>query len=109
MSEVNLAKQEKSIEEKEINAMSGWLGLFLGILFILAFPAGIVLTVVLEIVWPVFVAIVLLIAGILLLCGLKIVNPNESIVFVLFGNYYGTLKKPGFYFVNPFVTAINPT
>ena len=47
MSEVNLAKQEKSIEEKEINAMSGWLGLFLGILFILAFPAGIVLTVVL--------------------------------------------------------------
>ena len=44
-----------------------------------------------------------------MLCGLKIVNPNESIVFVLFGNYYGTLKKPGFYFVNPFVTAINPT
>lgn len=109
MSEVNLGKQEKSIEEKEINAMSGWIGLFLGILFILAFPAGIVLTVSLEVVWFVFVAIILLIVGILLLCGLKIVNPNESMVFVLFGNYYGTLKKPGFYFVNPFVTAINPT
>ena len=23
--------------------------------------------------------------------------------------YYGTLKKPGFFFVNPFVSAINPT
>ncbi|MDY2735183.1 MAG: SPFH domain-containing protein, partial [Intestinibacter sp.] len=91
MSEVNLAKQEKSIEEKEINAMSGWLGLFLGILFILAFPAGIVLSVVFGMIWPIFVVIVLLIVGILLLCGLKIVNPNESIVFVLFGNYYGTL------------------
>ena len=109
MSEVNLGKQQDSIQEKEINAMSGWLGLFLGILFILAFPAGIVLSVVFEMIWTIFVSIVLLIVGIFMLCGLKIVNPNESIVFVLFGNYYGTLKKPGFYFVNPFVTAINPT
>ena len=42
-------------------------------------------------------------------CGLKILNHNESVLFVLFGKYYGTLKKPGFFFVNPFVSAINPT
>lgn len=109
MSEINFAKDQISIQEKEINAMSGWIGLFVAILCILAFPLGIFLTVAYGMIWSCIVAVALLIIGILLLCGLKIVNPNESIVFVLFGKYYGTLKKPGFYFVNPFVSAINPT
>lgn len=109
MSEINFAKDQISIQEKEINAMSGWIGLFVAILCILAFPLGIFLTVAYGMIWSCIVAVALLIIGILLLCGLKIVNPNESIVFVLFGKYYGTLKKPGFYFVNPFVGAINPT
>lgn len=44
-----------------------------------------------------------------ILCGgLKNINPNEALVFTLFGRYYGTLKEPGYYFVNPFCTAINP-
>jgi regulator of protease activity HflC (stomatin/prohibitin superfamily) len=30
------------------------------------------------------------------------VNPNESAVLVLFGNYSGTIKKNGFYWINPF-------
>lgn len=34
--------------------------------------------------------------------GLQIVNPNESCVLVLFGKYTGTLKKNGFYWINPF-------
>ena len=109
MSEVNFEKEQLSIEEKELNAMSGWVGLLLGILFIVVFPVGIFLTAYFEMVSPIIISIVLLIVGIFLLCGLKIVNPNEAIVFVLFGKYYGTLKKPGFYLVNPFVTAINPT
>lgn len=110
MSEVNLNKQSDYIEEKEINAMSGWLGLLIAVvLFILAFPVGTFLSILFETFWIIPIVIVLLIAGILMLCGLKIINPNESMVFVLFGNYYGTIKKQGFYFVNPFVTAINPT
>lgn len=36
--------------------------------------------------------------------GLQIVNPNESCVLVLFGKYSGTLKKNGFYWINPFFT-----
>ena len=40
--------------------------------------------------------------------GLKILRPNEALVLTLFGKYYGTLRKEGFYFVNPFVTALNP-
>ena len=34
--------------------------------------------------------------------GLIVVNPNESFVMVLFGEYKGTVKGNGFFFVNPF-------
>ena len=44
----------------------------------------------------------------ILLCGLKVLHPQESLVLTLFGKYIGTLKGEGFYFVNPFVTAFNP-
>lgn len=40
--------------------------------------------------------------------GLKVVNPQEALVLTLFGRYVGTLKDPGFYFVHPFCTAVNP-
>ena len=40
--------------------------------------------------------------------GFKVLNPNEALVLTLFGRYYGTLKQPGFYYVNPFCTAVNP-
>jgi len=41
-------------------------------------------------------------------CGLKILRPNEAYVLTLFGKYYGTLWGPGFFFVNPFASALNP-
>lgn len=57
----------------------------------------------------------LLIAGLVLvvlatiLCGgLKVLKPQEALVLTLFGNYVGTLKEAGFYFVNPFCTGVNP-
>jgi len=40
--------------------------------------------------------------GILTLIGLVVVNPNQSRVLTLFGEYVGTLKDAGFYWVNPF-------
>ena len=45
----------------------------------------------------------------ILLCGLRTLRPNEAYVLTLFGDYYGTLYGPGFFFINPFATAINPT
>lgn len=44
----------------------------------------------------------------LLFMGLKVVGPNEALVLTLFGKYYGTLKSEGFFYVNPFVVAVNP-
>ena len=42
------------------------------------------------------------------LAGLKVLKPQEALVLTLFGEYYGTLKGEGFYFVNPLCTAVNP-
>ena len=51
---------------------------------------------------------VVLFIGWLPLCGLRVLKPQEALVLTLFGKYIGTLKGEGFYFVNPFCTAINP-
>lgn len=44
----------------------------------------------------------LLIADVFCWAGLLVVNPNQSAVLVLFGKYSGTIKKNGFYWINPF-------
>ena len=46
--------------------------------------------------------------GWILLCGLRVLKPQEALVLTLFGKYVGTIKEDGFYFVNPFCTSINP-
>lgn len=40
--------------------------------------------------------------------GLRSVRPNEALVLTLFGKYYGTIVKPGYFFVNPFARYNNP-
>ncbi|HVJ83620.1 MAG TPA: SPFH domain-containing protein [Planctomycetia bacterium] len=37
--------------------------------------------------------------------GCKVVQPNLSRALVFFGNYEGTIKEPGFYWVNPFYST----
>ncbi len=46
--------------------------------------------------------------GWILFCGLKVLKPQEALVLTLFGNYVGSLKEPGFYFVNPLCSGVNP-
>ncbi|MCM1171236.1 MAG: SPFH domain-containing protein [Clostridium sp.] len=41
--------------------------------------------------------------------GLKVVHPNEAAVYTFFGRYYGTIKKAGYYFINPFASIYNPS
>ncbi|SHH02590.1 SPFH domain / Band 7 family protein [Butyrivibrio fibrisolvens DSM 3071] len=40
--------------------------------------------------------------------GLKVLKPGEALVLTLFGKYIGTLNSDGFFYVNPFCTAVNP-
>src|SRR5215510_1139102 len=42
------------------------------------------------------------IVGLILLGGLAVLQPNESLVCLLFGSYVGTEHRPGFWWVNPF-------
>src|SRR5215831_18037290 len=42
------------------------------------------------------------VAAVVLLSGLIVLQPNESLVCLLFGSYVGTEHRPGFWWVNPF-------
>ena len=89
------------LQEKEIKPINGWLMcvvLFAVLLFSLAAlvnearnerPGGAVL-------WALAI-----VADGFCFGGFVVVNPNEAKVVVLFGNYQGTIKVPGFRWVNP--------
>lgn len=83
--------------EKVFSAASGFMMLFLEIILLGVGIAGLIY---LHNLW--FLALVVI--GIFMLIGLVIVNPNESMVLVLFGAYKGTIKENGFFWVNPFYT-----
>ena len=51
---------------------------------------------------------VLFILSFIPLAGLKVLRPQEALVLTLFGKYAGTIKGEGFYYVNPFCSAVNP-
>ena len=55
-------------------------------------------------IWLVIAAAVVLLLALALMPGFLVVNPNESSVLVLFGEYKGTVKANGFFWVNPFYT-----
>lgn len=55
-----------------------------------------------------FGGILVIVLACVLCGGFKVLNPNEALVLTLFGKYYGTLKKDGFYWTNPFCAGINP-
>jgi regulator of protease activity HflC (stomatin/prohibitin superfamily) len=102
------------MSEKELKARSGMPVLIIGII---AYAAAIGLVIfgatLLENeknigALPLVIGIIYLILGILPFMGLKVIKPEEALVLTLFGKYTGTLKKPGFYFVNPFCVAVNP-
>lgn len=46
--------------------------------------------------------IVLIGFSVLLIPGFFFINPNSSVILVLFGDYKGTVKSNGFHWVNPF-------
>lgn len=58
---------------------------------------------------PLFIpTLILLFVSWILFLGFKVLKPQEALVLTLFGEYIGTIREPGFYFVNPFCVAVNP-
>ena len=101
------------MKEKVLNnKKNGMLMLFL---FIALYAAAVVLCVFVAIMVDhegnpllLVVSIIWLSAGWLPFLGLKVLKPQEALVLTLFGKYVGTIKDSGFYYVNPFCTAVNP-
>ena len=97
------------MEEKELNIKQNGMAVLLGILALyVLLTLGIFASARFELNWLITVIVILMCLIWIPLCGLKVVNPQEALVLTLFGKYTGTLRKPGFYYVNPFSVAVNP-
>lgn len=104
-----------AVEEKKIKGKSGMAFLLLYCLLLIAAVAAMVFGII-KLEAGAYVLGGLLLGGSVLalivvpvlMAGLKILKPNEALVLTLFGEYYGTLTGPGFFYVNPFVSAVNP-
>lgn len=97
------------MEEKELNIKQNGMAVLLGILALyVLLTLGIFAAARFELDWLITVIVILMCLIWIPLCGLKVVNPQEALVLTLFGKYTGTLRKPGFYYVNPFSVAVNP-
>ena len=97
------------MEEKVLqHRKNGMLVLLLVLAAYAAAAAGLVLGIMGDSLVVMIVCVAWLALGWILLPGLKVLKPQEALVLTLFGKYIGTLKGAGFYWVNPFCTAVNP-
>ncbi|MCX7018155.1 MAG: SPFH domain-containing protein [bacterium] len=88
--------------EKKCNPISGWQMLpwtiVMGIVTVVLFATAIAK----HNPWLLLAVAICLLITILLALGLKILQPNHAAVLLLFGEYRGTIRDSGFWWVNPF-------
>ena len=103
------------MEEKILKAKNGMLALLLTGLFYITYLLLIIYAGIQLDAGGGTLPSVLMAIGVIGLCigwipflGLRVLKPQECLVLTLFGKYIGSLNGEGFYFVNPFVSAINP-
>jgi regulator of protease activity HflC (stomatin/prohibitin superfamily) len=82
-------------QEKTYSPLSGYLMLVIVTILFVGGIWGLIAMRNPVFIWPLALSMVLM-------PGFFFVNPNGSIVLVLFGDYKGTVKTNGFYWVNPF-------
>ena len=95
------------MKEKEMGKWNG----FVGLLIVLVLIVGLIFSIrafvasasALSFVTGVILLLVLLVS----LTGFTIIQPNQSKVFTLFGNYLGVIKKEGFWYTVPFTSRRN--
>lgn len=105
----------RNIEEKIIHPVNGAVMLIVNLMLLAAFGVLFAVGVQQSVVGHLIVAAMMIavscvgvVAVLIAFGGLKTVRPNEALVLTLFGAYYGTIRKPGFYFVNPFSASNSP-
>jgi len=88
--------------EKMIKPVSGYLALLIS-LILLAASVYFFLHIQ-EGGWMIAGAVLFLLASVFIMAGLMVIYPNHSRVLNFFGNYVGTAKMDGLFFVNPLYT-----
>ena len=101
------------MEEKVLNLKQNGMMMLIVDILLWIVPVGLVIMAesmfgTVALILSIVIMVIAYIGAILILPGLKVLKPQEALVLTLFGKYVGTLKSEGFYFVNPFVTAVNP-
>jgi len=81
--------------EKEYSPLSGYVMIAIVLVLLLIGIWGLIAMRSPIFIWPIAIALILS-------PGFFFINPNASMVLVLFGEYKGTVKENGFYWVNPF-------
>ena len=91
-------------KEKTGRSLSGWMGLFLHLLFI-ALMAWLLVSTISGNRWspPYIAALALLLIAIAFVFpfGYFTLQPNEAKALILFGSYKGTVRQDGFHWINP--------
>lgn len=90
----------RTLEVAREQPLSGWLGVVLivvvlggaALLILSARPPGLA------------AGVLLVLLGLFLVKGLFTLEPNEAAVLIFFGEYVATVRRDGFFFVNPFYT-----
>lgn len=94
-------------KEKFITPSSGWVALFLtlaGLIGGAALPITMLANGGSDL-WG--ICFIVPVVSFVFMCGLFVVNPNESAVVTFFGKYVGTVVENGFFFMNPFAQKKN--
>jgi regulator of protease activity HflC (stomatin/prohibitin superfamily) len=92
------------LSEKEAQCSPGWLMVM--VLLVVALAAAWALAQKIQAQSGVFIVVGILVIAADAGCwyGFTVVNPNDAKVVTLFGVYKGSMKKPGFWWVNPLST-----
>lgn len=86
-------------KEKLTSITSGYTAVLVTFIFIVLATCGFIFFNQSPVV--IVLSMIFILAAVFISIGLTVINPNESSVLVLFGEYKGTLKKNGFFWVNP--------
>lgn len=90
------------VDEKKFSPLTGWLILPIALgLFFGGIALFVVTLVTLHHFIPLISAIAMFICGLISFAGFMAIAPNDSRVLLLFGDYKGTARESGFYWVNP--------
>ena len=106
---------EHSIDERSAREVNGWLMILVTIIMLVA---GILMFAIggglMEAEGSAMAAVLMVVGALVFVCaiiflgGFKVLQPNEAYVLTLFGKYYGTIKREGFFWANPFCSSVNP-